>query len=142
MTNRLAEVVEAAGDEHHPISKARFGVAKAIFDDPDALHPSQNMLNRHPNLADDAIVLPLLLGALRTRLLLDWLIDHHTCGREGLKGTVLMQFTVGRKAKLGAFSQGFVMHGTGRGSAQEADFSLAEVADDHVFIRVRFFLPL
>jgi hypothetical protein len=31
---------------------------------------------------------------------------------------------------------------TGCRLAQESDFLLAEVADNHIFMRVRFFLPL
>ena len=142
MTNRLAKVVEAAGDEHDSVSKARLDVAEALFDDPDALDPGQHMLDGDPDLADQAIVLPFLFRALLAPLLLERLIDHHTGRCEGLERTVLMQLAVRWKAQLGTFGQGFVMHRARRGRTQEADFSLAEVADDHIFVRVRFFLPL
>ena len=134
--------MEATGNQHDPVSKARFGVAKAIFNDSYALDPSQYMLNHHPNLADDAIVLPFLLRSLLARLLLDRLIDDHARRREGLKGAILMQFTVRGKGQGRAFREGFVMHRARRGRTQEADFAFSKVADDHIFIRVRFFLPL
>lgn len=142
MTNRLAEVVEATGDEHDPVGKAGFGVPKAVFHDPDTLDPGQHMLGGDANLAHQAIMLPFLLRAFLAWLLLNRLVDHHAGGREGLKGAVLMQFTIRRKAEVAAFGQGFVVHGARGRLAQEAHFSLAEVADDHIFIRVRFFLPL
>lgn len=109
MTKRLAKVVEATGDEHDPVGKAGFGVPKAVFDDPDALDPGQHMLDGDPDLADQAIMLPFLLSALLARLLLARLIDHNSCGCEGLKGTILMQLTVRGKTKLGPFGQGFVV---------------------------------
>lgn len=110
MPNRLAKVVEATGNEHDPVGKAGFGVAKAVFDDPGALDPGQHMLNGDADLADQAIMLPFLLRALLARLFLDRLIDDHSCRREGLKGTVLMQFAVRWKAKAGALSQRFVVN--------------------------------
>lgn len=142
MANGLAKVVETASDEHDPVSKPRLGVAEAIFDDPYSLHSGQNMLYCHTDLADHAIMLPLLFASLHPRLLLDWLEYHHFCRRECLKTSILMQLAIRRKTIRCSLGQGFVMHRTRRSSTQEADFSLAEVADDHVFKRVRFFLPL
>ena len=142
MTDGLAEVMKATGNQHDPVGKARFGVAKAVFDDPYPFHPSQNMLDHDTDLAHSTVVLPFLLGSLLARLLLDWLVDDHACGREGLKSTILMQFTVRWKAEIRSFGHCFVVHRAGYGIAQEAHFVLSEVSDDHIFIRVRFFLPL
>lgn len=142
MADGLAEVVEAASDEHDPVGKPRFRVAEAVFDDAYSLHSRQNMLHGHTDLADHAIMLPLLFASLHPRLLLDWLEYHHFCRCKGLKTSILMQLAVRRKTILCSLSQGFVVNRTRRSSTQEADLSLAEVADDHVFKRVRFFLPL
>ena len=142
MTNRLAEVMEAAGNQHNPVGKPRLGVAKALFDDPYTLHSCQNVLHRDTDLADQAIMLPFLLASLLTRLLLDGLEYHHSCRCERLKTSILMQFAVRGKTKVRSFRQGFVVNRTGCSLAQEADFLLAEVADNHIFMRVRFFLPL
>lgn len=142
MANGLAEVVEAAGDEHHPIRKSRFGVSEAVLDNPYPLHSCQNVLRYDADLAHEPVVFPLLLGALLTGLLLDWLKNDHFCGRKGLEPTILMQLAVRGEVIVDALCQGLVVNRTGRRRAQEAHFSLTEVADDHVFIRVRFFLPL
>ena len=139
MTNGLAEVVQTTGDQHDVVRKPRFGVAKAVFDDPPPLYACQNMLHGHTDLADDPIMLPFILGSLRTWLFLAWLEYYHSCRREGLKATILMQFAIGGKAIRGSFRQGFVVHRTGCRLAQEANFSLAEVADEYIFMRARFF---
>jgi hypothetical protein len=47
MTNGLAEVVEATGNQHDAVSKVGFGVAKALFDDAYALHSRQDVLDCH-----------------------------------------------------------------------------------------------
>lgn len=78
-------------------------------------------------------------SSLHPWLLLDWLEYHYFCRRECLKTGILMQFAISRKPILCSLGQGFVVNRTRRSSTQEADFSLAEVADDHVFKRVRFF---
>ena len=69
MPHGLTEVMETTSNEHHPVCKPRFGVAEAIFDDPYSLHSGQNMLYRHPDLADHAIMLPLLTPG---RFLMGW----------------------------------------------------------------------
>jgi len=142
VAHRLAKVVEATRDEHDPVSKPRLRVAEAILDDPYALHSRQNMLHHHTDLADHAIMLPLRFASLHPCLLLDWLEYHDFCRRERLKTGILMQLAIRRKSIRCSLGQGFVVSRTRRSSTQEADFPLAEVADDHVFKRVRFFLPL
>lgn len=134
--------MKATSNQHDLIGEARFGVAEAVFDDANTLHSRQNVLDHDTDLADATVVLPFLLGSLLARLLLDWLVDNHACRREGLKGTILMQLTVGWKAEIRSLGQCFVVHRAGCGIAQEAHFVFPEVSDDHVFIRVRFFLPL
>ena len=139
MAKGLAEVVEATGDQHDLVSKPRFGVAKAVFDDPYPLHSCQNVLDGDRDLADQAIMFPFLRASLLTRLLLARLGYEHSCGREGLNARILMQLTVSGKAIGCSFRQGFVVNRTRCRLAQEADFSLAKVADHHIFMRVRFF---
>jgi len=136
------QVMQATGNEHDPVSEAGFRIAEAFFDDADAFDAREDMFNDDPELPDHAVVLPLRIRPVVPWLFLDRLIDHDGIGRKALKGTILIQLTVGGKQERGALRQGFIVHRAGGGGAQEADFARSKVGDDHIFIRVRFFLPL
>ena len=142
MTDLLPEIMQAAGDEHDPVGEAGFGVAEALFDDADPLDSGQDVFHRHPDLAHEVIMLALGIRPFLARLLLDGLIDHDGLRRKALESTVLIELTLRRKVELRAFRQGFIMHRPRCGRAQESHLPFTEVNDDHIFMRVRFFLPL
>lgn len=109
MTEGLTEIVEATGDEHHAVSKARFSIPKALLHNTHPLDPSQDVLGHDTNLANQPIVLLFLIGAFLSCLLLARLIGDDAFGSEALEGSILVQLAVGWKAKRGSLSQGFVV---------------------------------
>jgi hypothetical protein len=142
MADIHAKVMQTAGDEHDPVSETGFGVAEALFHDVHPLHSRQDMFHRHPDLAHKVIMLALGICPFLTWLLLDRLIDHDGLGGKARESTILIQFALRRKVEFRAFCQGFVMHRSWCGRTQESHLPLTEVNDDHIFMRVRFFLPL
>jgi hypothetical protein len=140
MTNRLTEIMESAGNQQNQVCKLRLGVAKAF--DPYTLHSRQNMVHSHTNLTNHAMIRSFLLPPLLPRLLLDGLEDDHSSRCKRLKTRILMQLAVRGKTEGCLFHQGFIVNRTGCRLAQEADFLLAKVANNHIFMRVRFFPPL
>ncbi len=142
MTDVLPEMMQATGDQHDPVSEARFGVAEALFDDPQALDPGQDMLDSDADLPHQVVMRALRIRSLLTALFLDRLIDHHIHWHKALKPTVLIQFARWWEAEVRPFRNGFIVLGPWFRRTQERHLAYSEVDHDHVFKRVRFFLPL
>lgn len=142
MTDVLPEIMQATGDQHDPVSEAGFGVAEALFDDVQALDPGQHMLHRHADLPHQVIMGTLRVRPLLARLFLDRLIDDHIHRYKALKPTILIQLTLRWKPKVCSFSHRFIMSRPRFRRAQKLHLAFFEVDHDHIFKRVRFFLPL
>jgi len=96
------QVMQATRNQHDPVGEARFGVAEAFFDDADPFDAREDMFNDDPELPHHAVVLPLCVRPIVPWLFLDRLIDHNGVGRKALKGTILIEFTVGGELERGA----------------------------------------
>lgn len=120
-----AEVVQAAGQFHHRVRKARLPVAELVAHGPAALHPAQDMLHRDPGPVQAEVVL-LVEGA-------DFLAAP-AFDRTAQRGprrlvtgrtAVAQEQLAARKLPPGPFLGGhfFVMHPARSGRAQQLDCS-------------------